>query len=162
MLTQKYADSIRLLGNTTRGCVHSNFSFPILSLFNCALVPWNITKFYITWFRDAQNHSFHVKFTWFHVNSFRDHVKFVIIVHFTWNSRDVISRDEALHIIFGFLVKKIWVKFWGAKLRFKTCCETVCESAARLSVFFTSLLQTSIEPQKFHPRIFEPIFNQSK
>ena len=63
------------------------------------LVPPNITKFYITWFRDAQNHSFHVKFTWFHVNSFRDHVKFVIFVHFTWNSRDVISRDEALVLI---------------------------------------------------------------
>ena len=75
------------------------------------IVPPNITKFYITWFRDAQNHSFHVKFTWFHVNSFRDHVKFVIFVHFTWNSRDVISRDEALPLTLRILFKVLrWLK----------------------------------------------------
>ena len=63
------------------------------------LVPPNFTKNPITWNHEIWKYDFHVKFTWFHMNSSRDHVKFTKISHFTWNFVIVISREEALHRI---------------------------------------------------------------
>ena len=61
-------------------------------------MPPNFTKNPITWNHEIWKYDFHVKFTWFHVNSSHDHVKFTKISHFTWNFVIVISREEALDV----------------------------------------------------------------